>query len=134
MDENDLIQRLTASGIRPSAHRVAVARYVLRTADHPTADQVFQAVRRGFPLISRATVYNTLNLFVEKGLLGELTVAPGAVVYDPNTAQHHHFIDDASGAIEDIPWHALHVEGSAALDEFDVRECSVVLRGRRTKR
>jgi Fur family iron response transcriptional regulator len=71
----DIVQTLTEHGIHPSAHRVAVAQYVLTTHDHPSADRAWDRVRERFPMISRATVYNTLNLFVEKGLLRELHLA-----------------------------------------------------------
>ena len=69
----------------------------------PTADQVWSEVRRDFPVISRATVYNTLNLFAEKGLLQSHSFDDGAGVFDANTAAHHHFIDEESGRIVDIP-------------------------------
>ena len=64
----DVVTQLREHGIQPSAQRVAVAQYVLDTEDHPSADQVFARVRKGFPMLSRATVYNTLNLFVTEGL------------------------------------------------------------------
>ena len=51
---------------------LAVAAYVLHTTEHPSAEKVWASVRKNFPMVSRATVYNTLNLFVEKGLLREL--------------------------------------------------------------
>jgi Fe2+ or Zn2+ uptake regulation protein len=82
-------------------------------------------------MLSRATVYNTLNLFVEKGLLRQFILAEGKVVFDPKTEAHHHFVDDASGAIHDVPWDALHVTRVEQLEGFDVREYQVVLRGRR---
>jgi Fe2+ or Zn2+ uptake regulation protein len=120
-------------GIQPSAQRLAVASYVLGTEEHPSADQVFARVRDRFPMISRATVYNTLNLFVEKGLLRALALAEGRVVFDPRMAPHHHFIDETSGAISDIPWDAVEVKNldAAALRGLDVREYQVVMRGRR---
>jgi Fur family iron response transcriptional regulator len=96
-----VIATLAAHGIQPSAQRVAVARYVLTTKDHPSADQVRAQV---LPVLARATVYNTLNLFVAKGLLRQHVLAEGRVVFDPNTAPHHHFIDDDTGAIHDIEW------------------------------
>ena len=65
----NVVTLLETRGIQPSAQRVAVAEYVLHTERHPTAEQVLAGVRARFPRISRATVYNTLNLFVEKGLL-----------------------------------------------------------------
>ena len=64
----DVVERLTERGIQPSAQRVAVAQYVLFTEEHPSADQVWARVRGSFPQISRATVYNTLHLFSERGL------------------------------------------------------------------
>jgi Fe2+ or Zn2+ uptake regulation protein len=74
---------LRSHGIQPSAQRLAVAAYVLDTEAHPSAEQVWGRVRERFPMISRATVYNTLNLFVEKGLLRQLALSEGSVVFDP---------------------------------------------------
>lgn len=131
MDAKAVIPLLEARDIRPSAQRVAIAAYVLDTDTHPAADEVFRRVKQQFPMVSRATVYNTLNLFVEKGLLRELTLAPGCTVYDPVTMPHHHFLDDETGAIHDVPWDALAVSRVDQLGDFQVREYSVVLRGRR---
>ena len=124
-------QALRDHGIQPSAQRVAVADYVLRTDEHPSADQVFGKVRRTFPMLSRATVYNTLNLFLEKGLLRELVLSEGCVVFDPKTDAHHHFIDEATGRIHDIPWQAVKVTKIDRLEGYDVSEYQVVIRGRR---
>src|SRR5689334_4826846 len=129
-----LQHRLRSRGVRPSAHRLAVAEYVLTTAEHPSADQVLERVRRRFPLLSRATVYNTLNLFVEKGLLRELVLSEGRVVFDPKLDRHHHFIDDETGQIEDVPWSALEVGDPAAIEGYDVREYMVVMRGKKRSR
>jgi len=83
--DKEVVALLTEHGIQPSAHRVAVAQCVLTTHDHPSADRVWARVRDRFPMISRATVYNTLHLFVEKHLLRELHLAPDSVVFDANT-------------------------------------------------
>jgi Fur family iron response transcriptional regulator len=115
--------------IHPSAQRVAVAEYVLRTSDHPSADLVWKRVREEFPWVSRATVYNTLNLFVEKGLLRRLTIAEDSVVFDPRTDTHHHFIDDETGEIHDVPWEKVQVCRVELLAEFDVRDYQVVMHG-----
>jgi Fe2+ or Zn2+ uptake regulation protein len=127
----DIVGTLRDHGIQPSAQRVAVAAYVLATDEHPSADQVWGRVGKTFPMLSRATVYNTLNLFVQKGLLRELVLAEGRVVFDPNTSRHHHFIDDATGKIFDVPWDRIHVSNVDALEGYQVREYQVVLRGRR---
>lgn len=130
---NDLGERLRQRGIQPSAQRMAVAEYVLSTDEHPSADQVWGRVRADFPMISRATVYNTLNLFVRKGLLRQLILAEGKVVFDPHLAPHHHFIDDATGAIHDVPWESVEVKNVENLKGVDVREYQVVMRGRRAR-
>ena len=127
----DPAERLREHGIQPSAQRVAVAEYVLRTAEHPSADLVWKRVRERFPWISRATVYNTLNLFVDRGLLRRLTFAEDSVVFDPKTETHHHFIDDATGEIHDVPWEKVQVCNIEALREYDVHDYQVVMHGTR---
>jgi len=107
---------------------------VLSTDDHPSAEQVLAHVVEKFPALSRATVYNVLNLFVEKGLLRQLVLSEGNVVFDPKLERHHHFVDDTSGRIEDIPWDAIPVGDPARLEGYDVREYMVVMRGRKLGR
>jgi Fe2+ or Zn2+ uptake regulation protein len=126
----DVATLLREHGIQPSAQRLAVAEYVLTTGEHPSADQVWAAALERLPVLSRATVYNTLNLFVDRGLLRQLVLAEGRVVFDPNVGAHHHFIDEASGSIHDVPWEALRVEKVARLPGYEVHEYSVVLRGK----
>jgi Fur family iron response transcriptional regulator len=126
----ETIDSLTRAGIQPSAQRLAVAEYVLYTEDHPSADQVFSRAKRALPMLSRATVYNTLNLFCDKGLLRQLVLAEGKVAFDPNLERHHHFVDESTGRIHDIPWTALDVKRVERLQGFDVRDYQVVLTGR----
>lgn len=121
--------RLRESGIQPSAQRVAVAEYVFRTDEHPSADLVWKRVREHFPWISRATVYNTLNLFVEKGLLQRLNLSEDSIVFDPIIETHHHFIDEQTGVIHDVPWDKVQVCNVESLREFDVHDYQVVMRG-----
>ena len=130
----DPVDTLRKRGIQPSAQRVAVADYVLETTEHPSADRVWAKVRERFPMISRATVYNTLNLFVAKGLLRELVLAEGKVVFDPKVEAHHHFVDEETGKILDIPWETLKVSNVDALEGVEIREYQVVLRGRQRRR
>lgn len=123
-------QRLQKSGIQPSPQRLAVAELVLATDAHPTAEEVWAAVKARAPLVSRATVYNTLNLLVRKGLLRQVQLAEGRVGFDPNLEPHHHFIDEVTGVVHDVPWDALEVRRVEALRGLEVREYQVVLRGR----
>jgi Fur family transcriptional regulator, iron response regulator len=121
---------LRDKGIQASAQRVAVAEYVLHTHEHPSAELVFKRVRERFPWISRATIYNTLNLFVEKGLLQRLTIAEDSVVFDPVTSTHHHFIDAETGAIHDVPWERVQVCNLESLQDYEIEQYQVVMRGK----
>jgi Fe2+ or Zn2+ uptake regulation protein len=125
----DTAAKLRERGIQPSAHRIAVGDYVLYTNEHPSADLVWKRVRERFPWISRATIYNTLNLFADEGLLLRLNLSEDSVVFDPITETHHHFIDENSGAIYDVPWDHLQVCNIESLREFDVHDYQVVMRG-----
>lgn len=130
---HDVASILKNCGINPSAQRVAVAQYVLHTDEHPTAEEVMTRVRKRFPHVSRATVYNTLNLFVEKGMLRQFVLTEGRVVFDPKIEAHHHFIDEDSGKIHDVPWDAVKVSNVPKLEGFEVREYQVVMRGKMTR-
>ncbi len=63
----------------------------------------------------------------------ELALAEGRVVYDPKTERHHHFIDEATSAISDLPWDALKVSKVESLAGVQVSEYQVVVRGRRLR-
>ncbi len=110
-----------------------MAQAVLSDASHPSAEKVWAKVKRKHPTVSRATIYNTLNLFVAKRLLREQVLNGGTVVFDPHVEPHHHFVDRDSGAVFDVPWDAVTVTGQAGLAGFEVQEYQVVMRGRRRK-
>lgn len=131
VEPSSVPQVLQARGIRPSPQRLAVARYILCTGDHPSADQVWKKARQALPALSRASVYNTLILLASKGLIRRYALTGGAVVFDANVGEHHHFIDEDSGRIHDLPWPAVEVSGIDKLSDFEVNEYHVVMRGRR---
>jgi Fur family iron response transcriptional regulator len=80
---------------------------------------------------SKATVYNTLKLFLERGLIRELIVDPDRVFYDPNTTPHHHFYDVVTGELTDIPAEGVRVEGLPPLPPGTVAEgVEVIVRTR----
>jgi Fe2+ or Zn2+ uptake regulation protein len=120
--------------IQPTPQRIAVVEYILNSKTHPSADDVLSYARKKCPTVSRATVYNTLNLLVEKGLLAMQTIKEGAIVFDPNVEEHHHFIDNDTGEIYDIPWDQLLVKGKEKLKDFEITEFQVIMRGRRKKK
>ena len=132
--DQDLATTLRDHGIQPSAQRLAVGAYVLATEDHPSADQVWAHVQERCPMLSRATVYNTLNLFVEKQLLRELHLAPDSVVFDSNLERHHHLIDDETGEIHDVGWDDVEVRAIHSVGDYIVDDYQVVMHGRKRRK
>jgi len=125
---------LTEKGIQASAPRMAIASYVWDTISHPTAEDVKREVEKTFPTVSLATVYNTLNLFVEKGLLREVQDAnQKSVRYDCNMKPHFHFIDEATGEMMDLDPLALRISPDfiSLGKEFEISGVDVTVRGRR---
>ena len=98
-----LASRLRASGITPTQRRLHIGQFLFSKLRHLSADQVFDQVNRNSERVSQATVYNTLSLFVEKGLLHQIVVDPSKVFYDTNPSKHHHFYYVDTGILEDIP-------------------------------
>ena len=108
-------EMLRTHGITPTHQRIEIALVLLEKRWHPCADQILAAVNVRCAETSKATVYNTLKLFLDKGLVRELIVDPNKVFYDSNTSVHHHFYDMSSGEITDIPAEGVRIDGLPAL-------------------
>jgi len=98
-----LDEHLRNNGLTPTRQRLQIADELLRAPVHLSADEVHDRVRAAGANVSRATVYNTLSLLVERGLIRQVVVDPGKVFYDSNTEPHHHFFDSDAGELMDIP-------------------------------
>ncbi|HEV2285620.1 MAG TPA: Fur family transcriptional regulator [Steroidobacteraceae bacterium] len=96
-------QRLTACGIRPTAQRVRIATVLLQAPQHLSAEQILASLRGSGARVSKATVYNTLNLFASHGLIRQLSVDGARAWFDSNVDPHYHFHDLSSGALIDVP-------------------------------
>jgi Fur family iron response transcriptional regulator len=115
-------EKLRAHGITPTHQRIEIAQVLFEKRWHPSADQILAAVNVRYAETSKATVYNTLKLFLDKGLVRDLIVDPSKVFYDANTSVHHHFYDVSTGEITDIPAAGVHVEGLPPLPAGMVTE------------
>lgn len=122
---------LKQAGINPTAQRIAICRFVLCEADHPSAEAIKQWVDHNFPKMSLATVYNTLRVLVEGGLLKELKVPHiESILYDNNLDEHYHFLDEQTGELIDID--PADVSLSPHLGEgYQITSVDLLLRGTR---
>ncbi len=106
-----LLALLRKHDISPTHQRLEIAQVLFRRCHHLSADQILVMVNKRHAETSKATVYNTLNLFRDCGLIREVIVDPKRVFYDPNTEPHHHLYNVDSGEITDIAADALSVSG-----------------------
>jgi len=97
-----VIQLLFSSGINPTRQRIEIAAILFARPQHLSAEEVLNELNREKQKASKATIYNTLGLFAEKGLIREIIVDPTKVFYDSNTSDHHHFYNVDTGTLSDI--------------------------------
>ena len=91
-----------AAGIKVTPQRVEIFREVVSSADHPDAEAVFSGVRRRMSMVSLDTVYRTLSLLTELGLITTLGPRRESVRFDPTVEKHHHFECAECGLVRDF--------------------------------
>jgi Fur family iron response transcriptional regulator len=127
----EIARRLRAHGVAPTHQRIEIAHVLFERCEHLSADQILALVNARHTEASKATVYNTLRLFLARNLIRELIVDPAKVFYDPNTDPHHHFYDVVSGELTDIPAEAVRIEGLPPLPPGTVADgVDVIIRTR----
>lgn len=112
-----LVEALRTHGINPTHQRIEIAYALFSRREHLSADQILAIVNGRHSETSKATVYNTLNLFLEKKLIRKVIVDPDRVFYDPNTGPHHHFYNVDTGELADIDAREITVSGLPPLPE-----------------
>lgn len=108
MTDTELANYLDQHGVQPTAQRLAIARVLLARPQHVSAEHLHAQVATAGSAVSKATVYNTLRLFVARGLAREVIVDPGRVFYDSTVGPHYHFYNADTGELMDIPADAVH--------------------------
>ncbi|HXF18187.1 MAG TPA: transcriptional repressor [Burkholderiales bacterium] len=130
---DNLAEKLRGHGINPTHQRIEIAYALFSRCEHLSADQIMAIVNERQSETSKATVYNTLNLFLEKKLIREVIVDPNKVFYDPNTAAHYHMYDVQSGQLTDIDATDIRITGLPSLPAGMVTEgMDIIIRVRPT--
>jgi Fur family iron response transcriptional regulator len=127
MSRPDILKKLAKHRVTPTPQRLEVADVLLERPQHLSADQILERLREAGSRVSKATVYNTLKLFGERGLIRELTVDPDRRYYDSTTHAHHHFFNVATGELSDIPEDQVEILKLPALPAGTERESVEVL-------
>ena len=117
MDRAQVIVQLLEHDIKPTTKRVEIAHYMLQKPQHLSAEEILSGLSGDHGKVSKATVYNTLALFVNKGLIREVLINRERALYDSNSMPHHHLYNVDTGKLSDIDVDAVSIEGVPTLPE-----------------
>ncbi len=123
-----VLQALKGHHIRLSHQRMKVVAYLCENMNHPTADQIYVALHREEPTLSKTTIYNTLHVLVEAGLLRELNIEDTEVRYDIITEAHGHFKCESCKAVFNFDINS-ELLASTQLPGFKVLDKSIYFKG-----
>ncbi|MBC2850827.1 MULTISPECIES: Fur family transcriptional regulator [unclassified Cetobacterium] len=114
--------------IKPSYQRIKIFQYLLENKTHPTVDEIYKALCKEIPTLSKTTVYNTLNLFIKEGIARVITIEENETRYDADMDIHGHFKCEECKKVYDIPVKIdqLLVEG---MENFKINEYHVYFKG-----
>jgi Fur family transcriptional regulator, iron response regulator len=130
--QQELETRLREKGVRPTRQRLEIGELLLTTPRHMSAEQILQELREKGSRLSKATVYNTLNLLSKEGIVREIAVDPERMVYDSAAHPHHHFYNVDTGELTDIDDATVRISGLPELPEGTVEQgIEIVVRVRR---
>ncbi len=131
LNTEKVTELLQSRDITPTQQRVEIGAILFSGPQHFSAEQVLQLVNQGGAQVSKATVYNTLGLFAEKGLVREVIIDPAKVFFDSNTRPHHHLYDVSTSELSDISADEIAFSRLPSLPEnVDVEAVEVVVRVR----
>jgi len=103
-DVRDLFRRM---GLRVTPQRLEIFHLLSSMKEHPSAEDVFEQIRKQFPSISFDTVYRTLSLFETHGLIKKVHHLADKTRYDTNMKHHHHFVCIRCKKIIDFEWEGI---------------------------
>lgn len=101
LNAEELIDLFRENGLKVTTQRLAIYKYIISRDDHPTTEQIYQALKKDHPTIGLGTIYKTLHLLKKLGLIQELGFNEGSIRYDPNIQLHINMVCTKCGQIED---------------------------------
>jgi Fur family iron response transcriptional regulator len=126
---NSISHLLMERDITPTQQRIDIANFLFTKQQHVSADQILKNIKLTGNPVSKATVYNTLGLFADKGLLREVIIDPNKVFYDTNTEHHHHFYNTSNSRLIDIDSNDIAISNIPTLPEgTDVESVDVIIK------
>ncbi len=126
---SEIIALLREYGISPTNQRIKIGQILFVRDQHLSAEQVITLANQNNYAVSKATVYNTLGLFADKGLLREVVVDPTKLFYDTNLDPHHHFYYPDTGTLVDVHADKIQIDSIPDLpDGASIEGVDVIIR------
>ncbi|MCX8167276.1 MAG: transcriptional repressor [Candidatus Micrarchaeota archaeon] len=123
-----LKEQLLTKGIKPSNYRILILRYLLEKKSHPTVDMVYAYIKTTMPVVSRTTVYNTLDTFAKNRLVQVITIEDIEKRYDADVSTHGHFKCEVCKSVYDFFFDASSIE-QTMLQGFMIKEKHIYFKG-----
>jgi Fur family peroxide stress response transcriptional regulator len=115
--------------IKPSVTRMKILNFLVENTSHPTVDLIFKGLSPEIPTLSKSTVYNTLKLFLEKGVVQIVNIEDNETRYDADTSFHGHFKCLQCGSVYDFPLSLAEVQ-IEVLKDFKIDQSHYYLKGK----
>jgi len=120
---------LKEKGINPSIQRIRILKCLMGNKDHPTAKDIYKKISREIPTLSKTTVYNTVKLFADKGILKPIRIKESEARYDIKAYPHPHFMCKKCGNLYDLEKKKLIIEEKEEIDGHLIEEKCVCYLG-----
>jgi Fe2+ or Zn2+ uptake regulation protein len=117
----NVAEYLKSHGVKPSYQRIRIFDYLIKKRDHPTVDKIYRALVPKIPTLSKTTVYNTLNIFIEKKIARIVIIEENETRYDADTSIHGHFKCETCNKVYDLEIDESKIE-IPELDQHQVNE------------
>ena len=126
---------LSSLDIKPTSQRIDIANIIFRKDQHLSAEDIIMVLNNNGSTISRATVYNTLNLFAQKGLVQRVVIDSSKIYYDSKTTPHSHYYNTDTGEISDFEFENVRISPLPKLPENTLQDgIDIVVRIKNSKK
>ncbi|MBS4538241.1 transcriptional repressor [Clostridium sp. D2Q-11] len=127
--KNNVSEYLKEHGIKPSLQRIKIYEYLVENKNHPTVEKIYNDLIDEIPTLSKTTVYNTFNLFMEKNILTMITIEENETRYDADTTFHGHFKCNKCGEVYDFQVEKVQLKEDI-LEGFEINQRHLYFKGK----
>lgn len=134
-DPHDIEARCATVGLKLTEPRRLILQVLCEAHDHPSVETVYERARAKDPKVAMATVYRTLNLFHEFGIVTRIDLKESFARYELNWGHHHHLIDMETGEVHEFQSEAIEKLKHQIAGEmgYELVECVLELYGRKKR-